>query len=264
MKKWTNVRDAFKKSMKKQKNASKSGAGASTIKTYIYNEQLKFLNKLFIERQTENSLSSNTTQSDTSDEQETMGNLQEITVANTKVGNTNVTQKVPSKKRKMDHVELEMLKALKETPDRHLYFFKGIIPSLESFDDEEILEFQTTVLQTISTIKKRKKPIPYSQPIYHTQVNSNQQSITMPRSHFDPNMNYSPPYITQPYPNTSSALLQSQQTFRSIPSDQMFTRQPVASTSREQSLREYYETVNEEVSPFSVESQSSQESLDFS
>ncbi|CAH1964186.1 unnamed protein product [Acanthoscelides obtectus] len=120
MKKWTNVRDTFKKSMKKQKSASRSGAGATTIKAYIYNDHLKFLNKILTDRKTENSLKSNTSQSDKSDEEEETleTNMPEDNALNNKVAKTG-----PPKKRKMDSVELEMMKALKETPDRHLCFF---------------------------------------------------------------------------------------------------------------------------------------------
>ncbi|CAH1982712.1 unnamed protein product [Acanthoscelides obtectus] len=122
MKKWTNVRDTFKKSMKKQKSASRSGAGATTIKAYIYNDQLKFLNKILTDRKTENSLKSNTSQSDKSDEEEETleTNMPEDNALNNKVAKTG-----PPKKRKMDSVELEMMKALKETPDRHLCFLKA-------------------------------------------------------------------------------------------------------------------------------------------
>jgi hypothetical protein len=51
-----------------------------------------------------------------------------------------------------------MMKALEERnqPNRHLLFFKGIIPSLHNFDEEETLEFQMGVLQLLENIKHRK------------------------------------------------------------------------------------------------------------
>jgi hypothetical protein len=47
------------------------------------------------------------------------------------------------------------MKALEEgnQPNRHLSFFKGIIPSLQNFDEEETLKFQMGVLQLIAHIK---------------------------------------------------------------------------------------------------------------
>jgi hypothetical protein len=49
-------------------------------------------------------------------------------------------------------------------PNRHLSFFKGIIPSLQNFNEEETLEFQMGVLQLITNIKQRKPSNFSSQP----------------------------------------------------------------------------------------------------
>ena len=61
-----------------------------------------------------------------------------------------------AKKRKVDPVELEMLEALREKPNRHQSFFNSILPSLEDFDEFEVLEFQMDVLKSIKNIKQRK------------------------------------------------------------------------------------------------------------
>jgi len=59
-------------------------------------------------------------------------------------------------------------------PTGHLSFFKGIIPFLQNFNEEETLEFQMGVLQLTTNIKHRKpsnfssQPLPdYNQP-FHT------------------------------------------------------------------------------------------------
>ncbi|KAG8309365.1 hypothetical protein J6590_087862 [Homalodisca vitripennis] len=65
-------------------------------------------------------------------------------------------EKQKSIKRKADPVELELLNVIKRN-DRHSSFVTGIIPSLETFDDDEVVEFQLKVLQTVSDIKKRKQ-----------------------------------------------------------------------------------------------------------
>ncbi|XP_049779582.1 uncharacterized protein LOC126176468 [Schistocerca cancellata] len=57
LKKWTQVRDSYQKSISKTK--TKSEAGASKAKAYIYASQLQFLNKIFEERGTEDTLSQN-------------------------------------------------------------------------------------------------------------------------------------------------------------------------------------------------------------
>jgi len=68
------------------------------------------------------------------------------------------------------------MKALEEVnqQNRHLSFFKGIIPSLQNFNEEKTLEFQIRVLQLIAKTKHRKPssfsshPLPvYNQP-FHT------------------------------------------------------------------------------------------------
>jgi len=68
------------------------------------------------------------------------------------------TQQCGKRKRNPDEFELRIMKALEEgnQPNRHLSFFKGIIPSLQSFNEEETLGFQMGVLQLIGNIKHRK------------------------------------------------------------------------------------------------------------
>jgi hypothetical protein len=80
------------------------------------------------------------------------------------------------RKRKPDEFELRIMKAVEEgnQSNRHLSFFKGIIPSLQSFNEEETLEFQVGVIQLIANIKHRKPSnfssqslLVYNQP-FHT------------------------------------------------------------------------------------------------
>jgi len=58
------------------------------------------------------------------------------------------TQQCGKRKRNTDEFELRIMKALEEgnQPNRHLSFFRGIIPSLQSCNEEETLEFQMGVL----------------------------------------------------------------------------------------------------------------------
>lgn len=62
LKRWVNIRDSYHKSLKKEKSVKKSGAGAAAIRKYVYFNQLQFLNKVFCERPTENSLSADQTE----------------------------------------------------------------------------------------------------------------------------------------------------------------------------------------------------------
>ncbi|XP_068082562.1 uncharacterized protein [Anabrus simplex] len=154
MKKWGNIRDSFIKSCKKSKEHQRSGSGAFKIKKYVYNDQLQFLKKLTEGRHTEDSLADNT-QMGVNDFTE---RSQELKVPNKEKGSR--------KRRKPDELEIKMLQALESSgqPNRHLSFFNGIIPSLQTFDDDEIIKFQIGVLQLIENIKRVKRQGFYQSP----------------------------------------------------------------------------------------------------
>jgi len=62
------------------------------------------------------------------------------TLENDKRQGDNFNFKTPKYgKRKTDPIELEFMSVIKEKPERHLSFFRGIIPSLNSFSEDEIL-----------------------------------------------------------------------------------------------------------------------------
>ncbi|XP_071051204.1 uncharacterized protein [Onthophagus taurus] len=147
LKRWSNIRDSYMKSKKKLKDATKSGAGALHLKKYVYNDQLKFLDKVSEERSTENSLPHEKDSSEQNEETEPPFKIP---------GYDNRSKII--KKTKIDPVEEKMLQILghSEEENRHLSFFKCIIPSLSSFDDDDVIRLQMGVLQLISTIKKEK------------------------------------------------------------------------------------------------------------
>ncbi|KAJ8945299.1 hypothetical protein NQ318_002756 [Aromia moschata] len=144
VKRWVNIRDAFNKFLKKEKSLQKSGSGASKLKKYVYAEQLKFLTKIFTSRSTEDSLSANCETEKSS----------ELDVLETDNRNNDSQFEIPprnkplgSRKSKVDEVDMRILKALEQPEDRHIFFFKGIIPSLNTFTEDETLQFQMDVLQ---------------------------------------------------------------------------------------------------------------------
>jgi hypothetical protein len=141
----------------KKKIATKSGAGSSKARKYVYSDQLTFLSKLIDERQTADSFS--------------VDNMEESQVTTAEQNRdymNNFFQETPSRKPRTqqcgkrkpnsDKFELRIMKTVEEEnqPNRHLSFFKGIIPSLENFNEEGTLEFQMGVLQLIGNIKHRK------------------------------------------------------------------------------------------------------------
>ena len=122
----------------------------------MYNDQLRFLLKLIIERQTADNLTANKTVGSqvTAAEQNrdyVINFFQETPSRKPR------TQQCGKRKHNTDEFELRIMKALQgEQPNRHLSFFKGIIPSLQNFNEEETLQFQMEVLELIANIKHRK------------------------------------------------------------------------------------------------------------
>jgi hypothetical protein len=144
----------------------KSGVGSSKYRKYVYRDQFRFLSKLINKRQTDDSL--------------LVDNVEEYQVTRGEQNRdymNNLSQETPFRKprtqqcgnwkRKLDEFELRIMKALEEGnwPNRHLSFFKGIIPSLQNFNEEETLELQMGVLQLIANIKHRKPSNVSSQPL---------------------------------------------------------------------------------------------------
>jgi hypothetical protein len=131
-----------------------SGAGSSKARKYVYSDQVSFLSKLINERQTADSLP--------------VDNLEESQVTTAEQNRddmNNFSQETPSRKPRTqqcgkqkhnpDEFLLRIMKAMEEgnQPNRLLSFFKGIIASLQNFNEEETPQFQLGVLQLIKIIK---------------------------------------------------------------------------------------------------------------
>ncbi|XP_049837828.1 uncharacterized protein LOC126282258 isoform X2 [Schistocerca gregaria] len=149
MKKWTNVRDSFHKSERKNTSSFKSRYGKQTTSTYIYGHELQFLKKASCGCPTELSMPVVNEESADSDCITDSCSEEDSEEKETVTKN--------KRKHKQDTVEQRMVDVSKQHSDRHISFFRGIIPSLETFDDDEIVEFQLNVLQIIANIKKRKR-----------------------------------------------------------------------------------------------------------
>ncbi|XP_046674635.1 uncharacterized protein LOC124363429 [Homalodisca vitripennis] len=157
---------------KNKKDSKESGAGASKLRKYIYHEALQFLEKVRVHAETTSNIQGEGQQDDTVDESGVDSqNTQQTTntVPNTVYKPSNVA---PKKKKKMDDFELRMLKVV-ETPqqdgDRHLSFFKGIIPSISKFSEPQIVEFQLGVLQLVQKMQQTTPPTQVPHNIVHYQ-----------------------------------------------------------------------------------------------
>lgn len=204
IRRWTNVRDAFAKFCKKEKENKKSGSGAFKHKKYVYNDQLLFLKKLYIKRDVvenfendnNDTLNSNIDiDTDINKQSETLDD--EVSTQATPTRRAGQDLGSRSKKRKPDEIEMKMLKALENdvNPNRHLSFFRGVLPALDKFDENEVLKFQMGVLRLISQINDEKQRV--SLPSFPQQHASTPQ----PYHYMMPVSYQSPQTATQCSPN---------------------------------------------------------------
>lgn len=175
-KKWGNIRDNFIKYRNKLKQATRSGAGAYNGKKYIYYEMLLFLLPTVDGDDTEDTFY-DTTDDNVNNvvDQENGGNgnivgrneqeeeAEDWATAELRAADSAQQRKkkieIGSRNRKLDPVQMKILEVLQEQPEkpnRHASFFSGIIPSLDSFSDDEVLDFQQGVLSVIQNIKKKR------------------------------------------------------------------------------------------------------------
>nr|XP_023028077.1 uncharacterized protein LOC111516130 [Leptinotarsa decemlineata] len=167
MKKWANIRDSFRRSERMYKTSLKSGNARQPPKTYIFAQQLQFLKKTTAGRSIDDSFAVVADTEDTGSGADTT--LQESESQNDalaigsapKIAETSRLKKPDplfkkKKKTKPNGTGTHQL-TIKEKSNRHFSFFKGITPTLETFDDDKVVEFQLEVMQIISEMKKNKK-----------------------------------------------------------------------------------------------------------
>nr|CAH7747850.1 unnamed protein product [Callosobruchus chinensis] len=200
--KWTNLRDTWKKYIRKEAGLKKSNRDRKNKKKYIYHDQMLFLQKNFQMSDTEanESCSQNFTD-DSSDQAQPKvstskqikkrkedqledyefeessyrvednwnmtsptslnandldsndsadDSIDPIFISNRTESTGKSSQLLTSnqnKKRRFNQSEE------KPEENRHMYFFRGVLPSLIGFDEDQTLEFQTGVLSVIRNIK---------------------------------------------------------------------------------------------------------------
>lgn len=134
-----------------------------TIKKYIFNDQLQFLLPAVTQNDTEDSLAEhdNETVDGFVHEDELNEELDAARMARSEDAHVSKSAQGSSgrKTRKLDVVEkrlLEVLEQPEKKPNRNLSFFEGVLPSLNDFTEDEILEFQAGVLQLLRDIKPKR------------------------------------------------------------------------------------------------------------
>ncbi|XP_039745385.1 uncharacterized protein LOC120635631 [Pararge aegeria] len=176
---WRGIKDTFNKYEKKLKDASRSGSGSKNIKEYHLYKQLQFLKKNL--------------QNETTTSIKDLENEPDNQEGSSK---TRYQKQPPKRKMVNNNFEDDIVKILKETENRHISFFKGILPSLERLDDNKTLIFQSRVLQILTELHQ-------------------------PHGYYYPNSNYQGGYQTQHFATSQQTPLVRPQSSASYIPDQI-------------------------------------------
>jgi hypothetical protein len=156
----------------------KSGAGANSSRKCIYYEQMLFLKKVALHKDTVSSLSENIDETNEATDECTERGISEKNICS-QIESSEFSRPAArkGKNRQPDELEARMLEILEKTdtskPNRHLSFFQGILPLLQNLNDDQTIEFQLGVLNVIKNVKKHRPSFPPTQnfpshqPIYN-------------------------------------------------------------------------------------------------
>lgn len=152
VKKWRSVKDNFFRYVKKIKENSSSGSGAKQLKKYHYYNQLLFLMKV-AQNKTDSSLE---IMPEETERNENTTSSPFPTKKKTSLP-PGPSRYVPASRKRshqaIDDFEAQTLEALQEKENRHLSFFKGILPSLDGFTELQTLTFQSKVINIITEMR---------------------------------------------------------------------------------------------------------------
>ncbi|CAH0726355.1 unnamed protein product, partial [Brenthis ino] len=173
--KWTHVRDNYHRSIKKQEQ--QKVMGGKRVKRYVYSNQLKFLDKVLKPNETKS------TEGSCSDEDTEINLNKSDIISLPSIGKGSIIQSssglsksdpapAEAKVRFMDDNSYQY-----NPNNRHISFFYGILPTLHTLDDDEVLEFQVGVLQLLRTIKKNRSKVSDMFNMGSCQSNSDSRSI---------------------------------------------------------------------------------------
>lgn len=143
------------KYLKKIQEQSTTGSQAKTCKKYIYCEQMAFLRKNTSKNVTISSMH------DDVDKEPVAVTLDEdnrnVVAQETDIMTQPISKKPERAGPKYTEVEKTIMRHLSEPEDRHLNFFKGILPSLQLLKEEEVIRFQSSVLNILQDIHKSRQ-----------------------------------------------------------------------------------------------------------
>lgn len=207
MKKWTQTRDSWMKCMKKQKDEKKSGSAAKPSRYYLYHDQTCFLKKITNLTTTQESTDDNTI------DENRGGRQNDEDEQNIKVYKSPINQPgafLTQRKRKSEmtnELDTKMLKFIdnqihstRNEENHHLSFFKGLLPSMSSLNEDQTLEFQAGVISLLQKISKNTLQYAYhTTQIRHHGIQNQYLTPTSMQHNFGwPNSGYYPQPPVQP------------------------------------------------------------------
>ncbi|XP_060800955.1 uncharacterized protein LOC132901888 [Amyelois transitella] len=171
VKKWNQIRDSWKRSLNAKKKINKSGSAAVNTKKYCYHDQLLFLKKNMDPAETQDSGGNkaadieegdteNPIQNEESENEPIIGSPgQENPAGGAKRLKRSVLPRLRLSvmDQKMASFIDHQMKSQPNTQneDRNLSFFKSLLPTLASLNDDQILQFQAGVISLLQNIKSR-------------------------------------------------------------------------------------------------------------
>lgn len=218
VKKWNQIRDSWKRSLNTKKKINKSGSAAVNTKKYCYHDQLLFLKKIMDPAETQDSGGNKPTNIEEGDTENPIQNEEsenELTIGHESPGQENPAggakrlkrsvlprQRLSVMDQKMASFIDHQMKSQPNTQneDRNLSFFRSLLPTLASLNDDQILQFQAGVISLLQNIKSRnfsqwssqQPPTPnysyqsagYFTPHYSVQSSPSAQSVESQSSDF--------------------------------------------------------------------------------
>ncbi|KAF5271251.1 hypothetical protein FQR65_LT17669 [Abscondita terminalis] len=177
-KKWKNIKDRF---IKDHRMYSKSGSGACKRKKYVYYDILQFLVAQTERQNTE----SNVSQEARSPELNEDGQEEAEEFPQSLQGASNIQRPTAATSRSKNNFEKKLLDILEsrqlpiaynDENDDDLNFFKSLLPTLKTLDEQQKMEFRVQMMQSLQKIKNgliRFHPITSFHHLFHIQVNAN-------------------------------------------------------------------------------------------
>ncbi|XP_072384176.1 uncharacterized protein [Diabrotica undecimpunctata] len=153
MKKWSNIRDSFIKYHKKMMNY-KSGSQPKYVRKYIYYDQMQFLIKIIQDHSTSSNMEASAVTERKKHEKQSTTNRR-------KRKKTEELNEVDEKSYSFRSEEDDTQDFIENENSRIMHFFRGIAPTIDSFCDDDIVDFQYEVLKIVRHLKEKRKSFIY-------------------------------------------------------------------------------------------------------